>query len=161
MAIDAIKIGIADMNFTKKTGSLITYALGSCIGICLYDPVVALAGMIHIMLPTAPPGGDSKILKYADTGIAEMLRKMEGLGGSRVRFTAKIAGGAKMFDMPGDSAVEGIGARNTVVTKTILRSKGIKIIGEDTGSNYARTMLFEAETGKVVVRSFGKPDRTL
>jgi chemotaxis protein CheD len=161
MPSDQIKIGIADMNFAKKTGTLITYALGSCIGICLYDPAIALAGMIHIMLPTAPAGGDSKTLKYADSGIAEMLRKMEALGGSRARYTAKIAGGAKMFEIAGDNTVGGIGARNTVVTKTILRSNGIKITGEDTGLSHARTMIFEAATGKVVIRSFGKPDNTL
>jgi len=161
MAADQVTIGIADMKIIRQTGTLITYALGSCIGICIYDPVLHLAGMIHIMLPGIPKSGDNKILKYADSGIAETLKQMEKLGGSRARFTAKIAGGAKMFDVPGESAVGGIGMRNIVATKTILRSYNIKLMGEDTGLNYARTMLFEAATGKVVVRSYSKPDRVL
>jgi chemotaxis protein CheD len=161
MAADTTNIGIADMKIIRDSGSLITYALGSCIGICIYDPVIRLAGMIHIMLPGIPRGGDTKILKYADSGITEMVRQMEKRGGSRVRFTAKIAGGAKMFDVPGESAVGGIGMRNIVASKTVLRTNNIKLIGEDTGLNYARTMLFEAATGKVVVRSYSKQERIL
>jgi chemotaxis protein CheD len=161
MAADSNNVGIADMKIIRQTGTLITYALGSCIGICIYDPIIHLAGMIHIMLPGIPKGGDAKILKYADSGIVEMIKQMEKMGGSRARFTAKIAGGAKMFDVPGESAVGGIGMRNIVASKTVLRTYNIKLTGEDTGLNYARTMLFDAATGKVVVRSYSKPENIL
>ena len=156
-----IKVGIADMKIARQTGNLITYALGSCIGICIYDPLARLAGMIHIMLPGAPRTGDNKILKYADTGIMEMLRQMEGMGGSRSRFTAKIAGGAKMFEVHGESAVGNVGLRNAMATKAVLSTAGIRITGEDTGLNHARTMLFDAATGKVTVRSYGKAEKVL
>jgi chemotaxis protein CheD len=153
-----IKVGIADMKIARQTGTLITYALGSCIGICIYDPVVRLAGMIHIMLPGMPRTGDSKALKYADSGIAEMLRQMESMGGSRARFTAKIAGGAKMFEVHGESAVGNVGMRNILATRAVLRTFNIRITGEDTGLTHARTMLFNAETGKVSVRSYSKAE---
>ena len=90
-------VGIADMKITRAPGILITYALGSCIGVCIYDPVIRLAGMVHIMLPqiTGFANGKENIYKYADSGVTEMIRKMERFGGVRSRFTAKIAGGGK------------------------------------------------------------------
>jgi chemotaxis protein CheD len=156
-----IKVGIADMKIASKTGTLITYALGSCIGICIYDPMVNLAGMVHIMLPGAPRGGDNKPFKYADSGIMEMLRQMESMGGSRARFTAKIAGGAKMFEVHGDSAVGNVGMRNTLAARAVLNTARIRLTGEDTGLNHARTMLFDAATGKVSVRSYSMAEKTL
>lgn len=159
MSSKMIKVGIADMKITRAPGSLITYALGSCIGICLYDPNIKLAGMIHIMLPEMPKTGDNNILKYADTGIPEMLRKMEAFGARRQRMSAKIAGGAKMFNIPGDSALGNIGMRNAEKVKAVLAQLGIKVVAQDVGADYARTMEFDAETGRVVLRSYGHPEK--
>ena len=86
-------IGIADMTFAQRSGTLITYALGSCIGICLYDPAIKLGGLLHIMLPLNMETGRKNPLKYADTGMAEMIRQMEAKGANRARLVAKIAGG--------------------------------------------------------------------
>ena len=101
-----IKVGIADMKIARREGVLITYALGSCIGISLYDPAIKLAALLHIMLPEAGSMSDMNVFKFADTGIQEMLRKMAAFGGVKRRYQCKIAGGAKMFDMKG---VGGIG----------------------------------------------------
>ena len=106
-----ITVGIADMKMAKERGMLITYALGSCIGICLYDQKIKLAALVHIMLPLNMETGRKNPLKYADTGIRETLRMMEAKGASRSRITAKIAGGAKMFDVNGGS-MGNIGQRN-------------------------------------------------
>ena len=70
-------VGIADMKMARQNGMLITYALGSCIGICLYDPKIQLAALVHIMLPLNMETGRKTPLKYADTGITETLRQME------------------------------------------------------------------------------------
>jgi chemotaxis protein CheD len=65
-----ITVGIADMKLTRSEGVLITYALGSCVGVCLYDPVVKIAAMVHVMLPSKLEGStDSNVYKFADTGI--------------------------------------------------------------------------------------------
>lgn len=154
-------VGIADMKITRAPGTLITYALGSCIGICIYDPVLRLGGMVHIMLPEKVSNHDpGNIFKYADTGILEMIRKMEVFGGVASRMTAKIAGGAKMFDIPGDanSSVGNIGKRNVDSVRKILQQCKIRLLKEDVGSNYARTMVFDTNTGEVTIRSFGRPD---
>lgn len=152
-----ITIGIADMKMARGTGMLVTYALGSCIGICLYDPVIKLGALVHIMLPLNMEAGRKNTMKYADTGIRETLKQMTAAGAARSRITAKIAGGAKMFDL-GDSAMGNIGARNIESVKTILRMEKIRILREDVGGGIARTLLFDVSNGAGCVRCYGRPD---
>lgn len=156
-----ISVGIADMKLTRQQGVLITYALGSCIGITFYDPMIKLGALLHIMLPEKTNNLDSNILKYADTGIKETIRKMSAFGGTKSRMVCKIAGGAKMFEMKGPGGLGNIGERNILKVKSILKAEGIRITGEDTGANYARTMLIDVSTGKVTVRTAGRQEKTL
>ncbi len=151
-------VGIADMKIARSEGTLITYALGSCIGICLYDPVIKLGGMVHIMLPEALSSGNQNVFKYADTGIRETIRKMEVFGARKQRLVAKIAGGAKMFDVQATGPLGNIGDRNIVSTKNILKMEGIKLLKEDTGANYARTLSFDVSNGMARIKVFGKTD---
>ena len=106
MANDKIVVGIADMKLAKDSGMLVTYALGSCIGICFYDTRIHLAALLHIMLPLNMETKRRAPLKYADTGIRATLQQMEAQGASRSRITAKIAGGAKMFEVSGSGTWE-------------------------------------------------------
>ena len=129
---DKLIIGIADMKMAKGEGMLVTYALGSCIGICLHDPVLKLGALVHIMLPVNMEAGRKTPMKYADTGIRETLRLMEGKGASRNRITAKIAGGAKMFEV-GSSSLGNIGQRNIESVHMNLKKEGIRLLKEDVG----------------------------
>ena len=156
-----IRVGIAEMKITRLEGRLITYALGSCVGICLYDPIIQLGGMVHVMLPKAPEANIDNILKYADTGVLELLRKMEAFGAVRHRIVAKIAGGSKMFDIPGDEVLGGIGKRNVESVKRVLAQCTIRIAGEDLGGRYARTMEFDVQTGQAMVRSYGRETKIM
>lgn len=149
-------IGIADMKMAKASGMLVTYALGSCIGICLYDPAIKLGAMIHIMLPLNMETGRTNTMKYADTGIRETLKQMEAKGASRSRITAKIAGGAKMFDTGGSFG--NIGQRNVESVYMILKREGVRLLKEDVGGKVARTLLFDVSTGSACVRCYGKAD---
>ena len=157
MANDKITIGIADMKMAQHNGMLITYALGSCIGICLYDPKVKLGAMIHIMLPLNMEAGRKNTMKYADTGIRETLKMMEAKGASRARITAKIAGGAKMFEISGGS-LGNIGQRNIESVRMNLKREGIKLLKEDVGGNVARTLLFDVSNGMGCVRCYGRKE---
>ena len=150
-------IGIADMQLLQNEGTLITYALGSCIGVCLYDPVLKLGGLLHIMLPLNMEAGRKNPLKYADTGMAEMLRQMEAKGANRARLVAKIAGGAKMFEVSG-GALGNIGQRNIDSIRIQLKKHGIRLQNEDVGGGVARTMLMDVATGTVSIRSYGRPE---
>ncbi len=151
---EEIKIGIGDMKVLRQSGTLITYALGSCIGITLYDPVIKLGGLLHIMLPKAGDQGAATPFKFADTGIREMIRKMAAYGGISRRYVCKIAGGAQMFQMTGP--IGNIGERNIASVREELAAQQIRIQGEDVGKNYARTMLMDVSTGTVRVRTMGR-----
>lgn len=157
MVDSSIKIGIADMKMAKGSGMLITYALGSCIGICLHDPQVRLGAMVHIMLPLNMETGRKNEMKYADTGIRETLRQMELQGAQRRRIVAKIAGGAKMFEVNGGS-LGNIGQRNIDSVHMILKREGITLLKEDVGGTTARTLLFDVSNGLCCVRCYGRPE---
>lgn len=153
-----ITVGIADMKIIRAPGVLITYALGSCIGVCIYDPTIRLAGMVHVMLPLSANFENSKDnpFKYADSGIVEMIRKMEVFGAVRRRMVAKIAGGAKMFDIQGNGALGNIGVRNELSVKATLKKERIPLVSQNVGSNFARTLVFDANNGETRIRAFGK-----
>ena len=152
-----ITIGIADMKMAKGEGMLVTYALGSCIGICLHDPAIKLGALIHIMLPLNMEAGRKNTMKYADTGIKETLKQMEAMGASRARITAKIAGGAKMFEDSGGS-LGSIGQRNIESVRMNLKKEGVRLLKEDVGGAVARTLLFDVNSGLGCVRCYGRPE---
>lgn len=159
MAEGKITIGIADMKMAKGQGMLVTYALGSCIGICLHDPVLKLGALVHIMLPVNMEAGRKNPMKYADTGIRETLKQMEAKGASRSRITAKIAGGAKMFeDSSGGSSLGNIGQRNIESVHLNLKKEGIRLLKEDVGGSVARTLLFDVDSGLGCVRCYGRKE---
>lgn len=157
-----VTIGISDMKIVKSEDSLVTYALGSCVGICLYDSALKIGGLGHIMLPSFPTASqkEENIHRFADTCIPAMVSGMERMGCARARIKAKIAGGAKMFEVSGDSAFGNIGARNVQAVKTVLQSFHIPILAEDTGLNYGRTLYFYVDTGIMVVKSFSNGTKT-
>lgn len=154
-------IGIADMKMAKGSGTLITYALGSCIGICLYDPLTKVGALVHIMLPLNMETGRTHPMKYADTGVRETLKMMESMGASRARITAKIAGGAKMFEISGGGSLGNVGQRNIESVRIVLKREGIRLLKEDVGGTVARTLSFDVSDGTGCVRSHGKPDLIL
>ncbi|MDR0851776.1 MAG: chemotaxis protein CheD [Clostridiales Family XIII bacterium] len=161
---DAIVIGISDYNTSRSPNILVTYALGSCVGISLYDDHTKIGGMSHIMLPDSSMIKDSANvdrMRFADTAIADLVDAMVILGADRNRITAKIAGGANMFAMGGDSVIARIGDRNVESVKAQLNSLGIPLLAEDTGADFGRTVFFELETGKIRVQSLGKNVREL
>ena len=161
MAKKEIRVGIADMKVARQEGTLITHALGSCIGITIYDPLIKLGALIHIMLPEAGDNKDTNLFKFADTGIKETLRKLAIFGGVKSRYICKIAGGAQMFAVAGASNIGNIGQRNIEAVRKTLRAEGIMIKNQDVGSNYARTMLMDLETGKVTLRTAGREEKNL
>ena len=155
---EVIKVGMADLNICKAPDTITTLGLGSCIGIALLDPVTKIGGLAHIMLPDSTKmKNNSNIAKFADTGIEELLKKVIAAGASKTRLVAKIAGGAKMFEVSGLSDVGNIGARNAEAAKAKLKQLGIRLVAEDTGLNYGRTVELHCDTGEFYIKSVGKP----
>ena len=157
-----VKVGMADLNICKSPDVITTLGLGSCIGLTLYDPVTKIGGMVHYMLPDSTQvRNNENIAKFADTGIDELLKKVVAAGASRQRLVAKIAGGAKMFETAGVSGIGNIGARNAEAAKQILKQKGIRLIAEDTGLNYGRTVELHCETGDFYIKAVGRPVKVI
>lgn len=155
---EVIKVGMADLNVCKNPNIITTLGLGSCIGIALYDPVTKIGGLAHIMLPDSTKmRNNSNIAKFADTGIEELLRRVIKEGASKPRLVAKIAGGAKMFEVSGLSDIGNVGQRNAEASKAKLKQLGIRLIAEDTGLNYGRTVELHCDTGEYYIKSVGKP----
>lgn len=150
--MEKVVVGIAEGKVGTAAQIFVSYALGSCVGVCLYDPINKIAGMAHVMLPdrSASTVGNNAY-KFADEGVKKLLSDMRQRGAEQKNITAKIAGGAKMFAA---SSVEfEIGAQNVASVKKTLMRLGIPLIGEDTGKNYGRTVLFYGENGKVEIKS--------
>lgn len=121
-----IKVGMADLNICKAPDMITTLGLGSCIGIAVYDPVTKIGGLAHIMLPDSKQmRNNSNIAKFADTGIEELIRRVTMAGANKRRLVAKIAGGAKMFEVKGVSGVGNVGERNAIASKAKLHQLGI------------------------------------
>ncbi len=124
-----IKVGMADLNICKAPDMITTLGLGSCIGIAVYDPVLKIGGLAHIMLPDSTQmRNNSNIAKFADTGIEELIRRVVMAGANKRRLVAKIAGGAKMFEVSGLSTVGNVGERNAQASRAKLKQLGIPLL---------------------------------
>lgn len=153
-----IKVGMADLNICAAPDSITTLGLGSCVGIILFDSVKKLAGMVHIMLPDSTKiKNNENLAKFADTGIDALIDKLVGAGANKARLVAKIAGGAQMFAFSSNNDMLRIGERNIEASKLKLKSLGIRLLAEDTGLDYGRTIEFFPETGELYIKSVGKP----
>lgn len=159
---DIIKVGMADMNVCTPPNVITTLGLGSCVGIVLYDPGKKVAGLVHIMLPDSTKiRNNENIAKFADTGIDELIRRLIELGANKMAIVAKIAGGSQMFAFTSNNDMLRVGDRNVEATKQKLSQLKIPIIAEDTGSNYGRTIEFYPESGELLIKSVGKPLKTI
>lgn len=165
--MSVLTIGISDMKVAKPPDTLVTYALGSCVGICLLDPVSHVGGLSHIMLPEASIApGDKSSAKYADSAIPELLRQMETRGAIRSRVKAKIAGGAQMFQIQSggngnSNPMWQIGQRNVAAVKAMLQRLSIQLLAQDVLLDYGRTVYFDPATGIMTVKAINKPSKEL
>ncbi|MBQ7558215.1 MAG: chemotaxis protein CheD [Lachnospiraceae bacterium] len=159
---EMIKVGMADLNVVKSPDAITTLGLGSCVGVAVRDPVSKVGGLAHVMLPDSTAiRNNSNVYKFADTGVEELVKQVVSAGATRSRLVAKIAGGAKMFAMNSNLSVVQVGARNVEAVKSKLKEMGIRLLSEDTGESYGRTVIFYPETGDFVIKAVGKPEKTI
>lgn len=153
---EIIKVGMADYKITEAPNSLTTLGLGSCVGICLFDNRTQIIGMAHIMLPSSKKIRNNKNkYKFADTAIMLMVKEMEKKGVRRRNLIAKIAGGAKMFNFGSNNPSMNVGDRNSEAVRAILKELRIKIIADDCGGNFGRTITFSSQSGDLEVKTIG------
>jgi chemotaxis protein CheD len=148
-----IVVAISDARVSASAEDvLMTYSLGSCIAVALYDPAARVGGMLHFQLPTAsadPERGKERPLMYADTGMQTLMSKMIQQGAEKRRIQVRLAGGASMLN---DSGLFDIGRRNHASIRKILWQNSMLIKAEHVGGNMARNMQLSVEDGTVLVK---------
>ncbi|HWZ51324.1 MAG TPA: chemotaxis protein CheD [Granulicella sp.] len=155
-------VGIGDCKLSSDPDcSLVTYGLGSCIGITLYDPVAKVGGMLHYMLPDSSINAEKardRPFMYADTGIPLLLQQAYGLGAERRRLQVVAVGGAQLLDSNG---VFNIGKRNHLAMQDIFQQAGILIHTEVVGGMDSRTIRLEISTGRLLMRGANGVEKIL
>lgn len=159
---DLIKVGIGDYKVGKAPSTLISYGLGSCIGVSLYDPKLKVGGLLHIMLPDSTQSRASENpMKFADTGFPMMLDDVLKLGASRFRLVAKMAGGAQMFAFASSTDIMRVGERNAEAIKNMLKKHNIKLLSEDCGGTYGRTVQIDLNTGAYKIKTVNAGEKEI
>ena len=150
-------IDIADAQVSNDPGvELVTYSLGSCIGVAIWDPETRVAGMIHYMLPDSTLSQDkarSRPAMFADTGIPLLFRSAYQLGAVKKRLVVKVAGGSSLLD---DNGTFNIGKRNYASLRKIFWKNGVIINAEHVGGQLSRTLRMNVGTGRTTIRSRGE-----
>lgn len=156
---ERIKVGMASWKIARNQDVLVTFGLGSCVGLGLWDPENKIAGMAHIMLPDSKTPRFRQELnpaKFADTAVKVMLERFPQLGVPVSRLQAKLVGGANMFVFQGKPSGKdnmNIGQRNVLAVKDKLKEANIPVIGEDTGGSSGRSVEFFPENGVMRIRT--------
>lgn len=152
-----IIVGVADMRLsTEPTDMIITYSLGSCIGLTLFDSERRIGGLVHCMLPLSKIDAAKAAVNpfmFIDSGVAACLQALFDFGAQRKSLVAKVAGGAQIMD---DKGLFNIGERNHTVVRKMLWKNNILISGEDVGGSAPRTMSLDLATGKTVLKIRGE-----
>ncbi|MGZ8459705.1 MAG: chemotaxis protein CheD [Candidatus Deferrimicrobiaceae bacterium] len=150
-------VGVADMQVTgNPTDSIVTYSLGSCIGLCIHDPVAKVGGILHYMLPESkisPEKAAANPYMFADTGIPALFRKAYDLGAFKGRITVRAVGGARILDAAG---LFDIGKRNILALKKILWQNALILGHSEVGGSVNRTVTMEIATGEIDLKTSGQ-----
>lgn len=157
-----IRVGMSELKTAFNPDSLITLGLGSCVGVCVFDPRIRLGGLAHVMLPDSTQVRDvTNPGKFADTAVALLIREMEKEGAWRERLIVKIVGGAQMFSISGQDERLSIGLRNVAAVETALQKEGLSISARSVGGHLGKTVTLETETGQVKIRTINCPETLL
>ena len=155
-------VGVADMKISnREDDTIITYSLGSCIGVVIYDPVARAGGILHYMLPDSSIDMEKAKMKpfmFADTGIPMLFKQAYTLGAKKPRIKVFIAGGAEILDQKG---FFNIGRRNYTAMKKMLFRNNVLIDKEAVGGNVNRTVRLEIATGHIYVKTSGKGEKRI
>lgn len=155
--MERIIVGMADCRIGADPESvLVTYALGSCIGLTMYDPVAGVGGLLHFMLPDSaldPARSRQNPSMFGDSGIALLLEKLLAQGASKRRLIACAAGAAQILD---DKGVFAIGKRNYLATRRLLWKHGMLLQREAIGGVDFRTITLEIATGRLLLQEAGQ-----
>jgi chemotaxis protein CheD len=152
-------VGMADLQLSRTLGErLVTYALGSCLGITVWDPVARVAGMLHVMLPSSTIDAEKALRNpamFVDSGVPQLFRRSYELGARKERLVVRVAGGAHSGATEADDQFQ-IGKRNFITLRKLLWKNNVLLHAHDVGGcQTSRTMRLDVGTGTVSVRTNG------
>lgn len=136
--------------FAHSEPHIVSTILGSCVAVCLFDPVLKIGGINHYLLPFWNKEG-LPTPKYGNVAIQRLVEKMIALGSNKKHLEAKIFGGASQFENS-NSAMLNVGQRNIQIAIDLLNKDNIRILGKDVGNTQGRRVLYMTNMGKVKVR---------
>lgn len=159
----SLVVGVGDCQVSADPeAEIVTYALGSCIAVAIWDPVAKVAGLLHFMLPDSSvdrvSGGRDNPYRYADTGTPMLFRTAYQHGAEKRRLVVRLAGGAAVVD---DDGIFNIGKRNYAALRKILWKAGVMVQGEDVGGSNSRTVRLEVGSGRFYIRGPREGEREL
>ncbi len=147
-------VDIADLAVTDDdSATLVTYSLGSCIGVAIWDPVARVGGLLHYMLPEgaiSPDKAKANPAMFCDTGVPQLFRTAYKLGAEKKRIVVKIAGGSQLMD---NNSAFSIGKRNYLALRKIFWKNEVPIVGEHVGGSISRTVRLNVADGKFTVKT--------
>lgn len=145
-------IGIGDCCVSgDNSDELVTYALGSCIGVSIYDPVARVGGLLHFLLPNSvldKKKAEANPYLFADSGIPLLFHRAYAEGAKKERLITRVAGGSQMSMTGG---IWNVGEKNAAATRSILLRAGVRVQSEAVGGKAARTVRLLVETGEVSI----------
>jgi chemotaxis protein CheD len=152
---------MAEFRISVDAGeTLVSYALGSCMGVVAHDPAVGVGGILHFMLPDSTWNPEKALMQpsmFGNTGIEKFIQELFNRGASRKTLRMKLAGGSSMRN---GGEFFNIGKRNFLMAKRVLWKNGILVLGEDVGGESSRTIRLVMSTGKVWIKD-GSGEREL
>ncbi len=152
-----IVVGVSDMKVSNEKGAtLVTYSLGSCIGIAIYDSVARVGGMLHYMLPDSnldPAKAQKNPFMFADTGIPALFKSAYKFGAKKQRMKVVVVGGAQVLDQEG---FFNIGKRNHMAVRKMFWKNNVMVDFEDVGGSSNRTVKLAVKDGGVWLKVSGK-----
>ena len=150
---EVIRVGMGEYAIAHAPGEVVTLGLGSCVGLCMYDPVLKLGALAHVMLPDSKVAKDmANPAKFADTAVPFLLREMSKMGAEKDRLVVKIAGGAQMFSAAGSSR-ESVGPRNVAAVEQALARAGLSVSAKSVGGSSGKSIGLNLETGQLELRT--------
>ena len=150
-------VGVSDMKVSSEPDAvLVTYSLGSCIGIAVYDPVVRVGGLLHFMLPDSqidPAKAKNNPYMFADSGIPPLFKSAYELGAKKQRMKVMVVGGSQVLDQQG---FFNIGKRNYMAVRKIFWKNNVMVSYQDVGGTSNRTIRVAVKDGQTLLKVSGK-----
>lgn len=155
-------VGVSDMKVSNDPdATVVTYSLGSCIGVVIFDPVVKAGGILHYMLPESSLDSDkakNNPYMFADTGIPSLFKSAYKFGAKKQRMKVAVIGGGQVLDQKG---FFNIGKRNHTALRKIFFKNNVVIDYEDVGGNHNRTVRLDIATGLIHNKISGRGEVTI